>query len=174
MARQSARPIVIRFRFKPPNSECKGALFFFTMANYVSNSVLFIGDAAKVAEVHELFLQIEKKQDETNRYHLPDFATGDRGHMLDIETNAEWINYETRWMPNLELLQEVARHYGLNFIARYEEATNWIYGEAVFAENELRNVTLNAYDEEAWAENPEFNAIRKLQASLLSGAYWQR
>ncbi len=139
------------------------------MANYVSNSVLFIGDATKVAEVRELFLQIEEKQKATKRYHLPDFIKDERGHMLEIEPNGDWLNYETRWAPNLDLLQEVARHYDLNFIARYDEATNWIYGEAVYKDNELHNVIVNSYDGEDWYNDPDFVAIQELQASLLSG-----
>jgi hypothetical protein len=144
------------------------------MANYVSNSVQFLGDPAKVAEVRELFLQIEVKQAASNQYHLPDFVRDERGHMLKIEPNGEWLNYETRWAPNLDLLQEVARHYDLDFIVRYEEPTNWLYGEAVFTKNELHHVALIAYDEEGWDEDPDFQVIRDLQASLLSGPRLQR
>ena len=144
------------------------------MANYVSNSVLFIGDPARVTEVQELFLQIQEKQAASKLYHLPDFVTCDRGHMRDIELNGEWINYETRWVPNLDLLQEIARHYELDFITGYEEATNWIYGEAVFTKNELHNITLIAYDEEGWDDVPGFKAIRELQASLLPGPQLKR
>ena len=91
--------------------------FYHTMANYVSNSVQFIGERARVAEVRELFLQIKEKQQVSNQYHLPDFVSDERGHMLDIAASGEWLNYETRWAPNLNLLQEVARHYELGFIA---------------------------------------------------------
>ena len=139
------------------------------MANYVSNSVQFIGDPARVAEVRELFLQIEEKQKMSNQYHLPDFVQDERGHMLEIEGNGEWLNYETRWAPNLDLLQEVARHYQLNFIANYEEPTNWLYAEAVFKNNELHHVLVNSFDGEDWYSDPEFVAIKELQADLLSG-----
>lgn len=144
------------------------------MANYVSNSVLFIGEATKVAEVRELFLQIEQKQQASNLYHLPDFVSGERGHMLEIEPNGEWLNYETRWAPNLDLLQEVARHYSLDFIARFEEPTNFMYGEAVFTSNELHKVMVTSFDGEDWYNDPDFLAIQELQASLLSGPRLQR
>ena len=145
-----------------------------TMANYVSNSVLFIGDPSRIAGVRELFLQIEEKQVASNLYHLPDFVTGDRGHMLEIETNGDWINYETRWTPNLDLLEQIARHYDLDFIARYDEPVNWIYGEAVFTAGELHNVIVNSYDGEDWYNDPDFLAIQELQASLLAGQHPQR
>lgn len=138
------------------------------MANYVSNSVRFIGDPARVAEVTALFLQIEEQQAASNQYHLPDFVSDERGHMLEIEAGGEWLNYETRWAPNLDLLQEVARHYDLDFIARFEEPTNFMYGEAVFASNELRKVMVTSFDGEDWYNDPDFLAIQELQASLLS------
>lgn len=138
------------------------------MANYVSNSVRFIGDPAKVAEVRELFLQIEEKQKVSNLFHLPDFVKDERGHMLEIEPDGEWLNYETRWAPNLDLLQEVARHYALDFIARYEEPTNFIYGEAVFTSNQLHHVAVTSFDGEDWYNDPDFLAIQDLAASLLS------
>lgn len=138
------------------------------MANYVSNSVLFIGDPAKVAEVRQLFMQIEEKQAASNQYHLPDFVSDERGHMLEIEAGGEWLNYETRWAPNLDLLQQVARHYHLDFIVRYDEPANWIYGEAVFKNNELHHVVVNNFDGEDWYNDPDFLAIQELEASLLS------
>ncbi|MGZ3943320.1 MAG: DUF1281 family ferredoxin-like fold protein [Mucilaginibacter sp.] len=138
------------------------------MANYVSNSVRFLGDPAKVAEVRQLFLQIEEKQKATKLYHLPDFVKDERGHMLEIEPNGDWLNYETRWAPNLDLLQEVALHYNLDFIAKYEEPTNWLYGEAIFTNNELHHIILNSFDGEDWYSDPEFVAIQDLQIALLS------
>ena len=144
------------------------------MANYVSNSVQFVGDPAKVAQVRELFLQIEAKQAATNRYHLPDFVTGDQGHMLEIEANGEWLNYETRWIPNLGLLEQIARHYNLDFIAKYEEPTNFMYGEAVFTANKLHHAAMVIIEGEDWRDDSMLTAIQDLQASLLSSSQLKR
>jgi len=62
----------------------------------------------------------------------------------------------------------------LDFIARYDEPVNWIYGEAVFTAGELHNVIVNSYDGEDWYNDPDFLAIQELQASLLAGQHPQR
>lgn len=144
------------------------------MANYASNTVRFLGEPDKLAEVRQLFMDIEEKQARTNRYHLPDFVKGGNGHMLDIVPGGDWLNYETRWQPNLDLLQQIAGHYRLDFIARYEEPTNFIYGEAVFTGGELHQVTLTSFDGEDWYNDPDFIALQDLQASLLAGQQLKR
>ena len=85
------------------------------MANYCSNSVRFIGDENRVAEVHRLFADIQQRQNTSDRYHMPDFVTTEGGYMDDIETEANegWIIYETRWVPNIDVLLQIAEHYGL-------------------------------------------------------------
>ena len=40
------------------------------MANYCSNSVLFLGDARSVKAVHELFENIQKQQTKNDRYYF--------------------------------------------------------------------------------------------------------
>lgn len=116
------------------------------MANYCSNSVLFIGDEQNVAKVRALFAEIETNQKQSNRWHLPSFAEGDRGYMLDIIFDRQAIHYETRWVPNLELLTQIADKYGVGFISKFQEITSGIYGEAAYHEGTLASVTLNKED----------------------------
>ena len=144
------------------------------MANYCSNAVLFIGSEASVAAVRELFAEIQRKQTKSNRYHLPDFVSGGRGYMEDIETGQEWLLYETRWVPNLEVLAQIAERYELDFIARFEEPMNALYGEAVYTANELHRVNLSTYTEPDWPTYPEFIAIREMQSALLQGQQPER
>src|SRR5476651_2482450 len=102
------------------------------MANYCSNSVLFLGDRESVASVRDLFVKIELHQHMTEVYHLPDFVKAEDGFMWDIYDCEGWLNYETRWSPNLHVLEQIAEHYDVNFIARYSEMMSGIYGEAVY------------------------------------------
>lgn len=137
------------------------------MANYCSNSVLFLGDPAAVKAIRDLFADIEQKQARTNRYYLPDFVTGDNGHMLDITFNEGWINYQSRWKPNLDLLVQLASRYRLDFISRFDEMTNWIYGEAVYYNAELKTVYRIAYEDEDLSTDTELAAIREEQKFML-------
>jgi hypothetical protein len=137
------------------------------MANYCSNSVLFLGDPNTVAEIRQVFAQIESEQQRTNRYHLPDFVSGDKGHMLDITFNEDWINYETRWQPNLDLLVQVADLYQAVFISRFDEMSNGIYGEAIYQNNELKTIYRLAWAEEDLADDAELTAMREEQRFLI-------
>jgi hypothetical protein len=138
------------------------------MANYCSNSVLFLGDPNTVAEIRQMFAQIESQQQRINKYHLPDFVTGDKGHMLDICFNEDWINYESRWQPNLDLLVQVADHYGVDFISRFDEMSNGIYGEAIYQDNDLKTIYRLAWAEEDLADDPELIAMREEQRLLVT------
>lgn len=116
------------------------------MANYCSNSVLFVGDEQNVAAVKALFAEIEKKQQQSNRWHLPSFVSGDKGYMLDIVFDLQAIHYETRWVPNLEVLGQIADKYQVGFISKFQEMSNGIYGEAAYHEGKLTSVMLHIED----------------------------
>lgn len=140
------------------------------MANYCSNSVLFLGDPHTVNEIRQVFEQIESQQQRTNRYHLPDFVTGDKGHM-------NWINYESRWQPNLDLLVQVADHYQVDFISRFDEMSNGMYGEAIYQDKELKTIYRLAWAEEDLSDDQELADMREEQRLLLekhAGAGYER
>jgi hypothetical protein len=112
------------------------------MANYCSNSVLFVGDEQSVAQIKALFEDIEKKQNKSGLWHMPSFIESDGGFMLDIVIDKRAINYETRWVPNLEVLAQIADKYQVGFIGKFQEMGNGIYGEAAYREGKLSMVTL--------------------------------
>jgi hypothetical protein len=137
------------------------------MPNCCSNSVRFIGSPGAVEEVRQLFSDIEDKQAQSNRYHLPDFVRGGTGYMEDIAVGPDWISYESRWVPNIEVLDEIADHYGLDYIARYQEPLAGLYGEAVRTAGETKRVNIDTYTQKGRGSNPAFFELKELQASLL-------
>lgn len=144
------------------------------MPNYCSNSVLFIGDASAVTQVRELFAEIQRKQTSTNRYHLPDFVTGGTGYMEDIEPGTDWIAYETRWVPNLEVLEQIARRFDLEFIARYNEQMSGLKGAAVFTNDETRFFNFFSHLKNTPDEQRQLQEILSLQEQLLNKNGLQR
>jgi len=42
---------------------------------------------------------------------MPDFVKGGMGYMQDIAVGPHWISYETRMVPNLEVLDDIADHW---------------------------------------------------------------
>lgn len=137
------------------------------MANYCSNCVRFIGDARTIDAVKQLFNHIDEKQTGSNRYHMPDFVTGGTGYMEDIAVGADWISYETRHVPNLEVLDQIADHYKLDYIAWYQEPMAGLYGEAVRTGGETEWVNIDTYRQKGRGNNPAFVKFKELQASLL-------
>ena len=147
------------------------------MANYCSNSVLFLGDAATVKAIHELFVHIESEQQRTRQYYLPEFVTADRGHMIDISLYQDKLSYETRWSPNLDLLVQIADHYGVDFIASFHEMVNGLYGEALYQGRELKSLYRLAWAEEDLSDDAELSAMRDEQRLLIekhAGPGYQR
>jgi hypothetical protein len=137
------------------------------MANYCSNSVLFIGCGTSVTEVRQLFDDIEEKQSRSRRYHMPDFVVGATGYMEDIAVGPNWISYETRHVPNLEVLDQIASRCNLDYIAWYQEPMAGLYGEAVRTAGETQFVNIDTYTQKGRGNNPAFFALKELQASLL-------
>jgi len=137
------------------------------MANYCSNTVLFLGEPSAVAELRQLFWEIERQQKLTRMYYLPDFVMDGTGYVQDISFNGQWINYESRWTPNLNLLVQLAERYQVEFISGFDEMTNGIYGEALYSNGRLQSVYRDAYDEKSAVNNPDWIAFREDRQSLL-------
>jgi len=137
------------------------------MANYCSNTVLFLGEPNAVTELRQLFWEIERQQKLTRMYYLPDFVVDGTGYVQDISFNGQWINYESRWTPNLNLLVQLAERYQVEFISGFDEMTNGVYGEALYSNGRLQSVYRDAYDEKSAVNNPEWIAFREERQAML-------
>jgi len=137
------------------------------MANYCSNTVLFLGDPTAVAELRQLFWEIERQQKLTRMYYLPDFVIDGTGYVQDISFNGQWINYESRWTPNLNLLVQLAERHQVEFISGFDEMTNGIYGEALYSNGRLLAVYRDAYDEHSAENDPDWLAFREERQAML-------
>jgi len=124
------------------------------MANMCSNVVVFTGDPAAVENVKALFKEIEQKQNETGKWHLPPYVTANFSHMQDISMDNEKINYETRWYPNLQGLVQIADHFQLDFVNHYDEVANGVFGEASYTKGTLLDICLDPADFQAYDFDP--------------------
>jgi hypothetical protein len=105
--------------------------------------------------------------------------------MADIFSICIWITkiqtvfqYQTKWSPNIEIVQEIAEHYKVDFVQDYEEMGNLIYGQARYYHNEiLQDIYLEdedfeqyEYDEETDCyhfEDKEFDSDSEILQILL-------
>ncbi len=116
------------------------------MANMCENSVVFTGNPAAVENVKALFKEIDEKQNETRKWHLPSCVTANFSHMQHISIDMEKINYETRWYPNFEGLIQIADHYQLDFVNNYNELDNGLFGEAGYKKGVFTDIRLEPED----------------------------
>ena len=119
------------------------------MANMCSNAVAFQGKPETIKKIQKLFERMAEKEIEQQLGQLPDFTTIYTGYFFDIywnEDGAGEFQYQTRWSPNLEILEQIADHYKVNFVVNYEESGNLVYGRAIYESGELTDIYLESED----------------------------
>ncbi len=129
------------------------------MANWCSNTVVFEGKPEAIANIQMLFQAMRKKEDKTQEGQLPDFIDrADGGYFFNIYWNAEdqgIFQYETKWLPNSEILRSIAVYYKVDFVQDYEEIGNGIYGRASCQNGILDDVCLSDEELEAYRYDGE-------------------
>lgn len=116
------------------------------MANWCNNYLVLNGTEAAIQNTIKVFSEIEEEQNRTGKYYLPEFVTAESSQMTDIVVSENTINYQTRWVPNLEALVQIARHTGVDFVSQYDELQMGIIGEASYQNGEFSNVRLDGND----------------------------
>lgn len=152
------------------------------MANWCSNTVVFEGEPEAVKQIQQLFKSMAEKQQEDNCGQLPDFVEDSNGgYFFDIYQDDDVtgiFQYETKWSPNIEVVQVIAEHYGVEFTQEYEEMGNGIYGKATYSEGILDDTALTdedleqyQYDEETdryHFESEEYESDSEILETLLT------
>ncbi|OVE54761.1 hypothetical protein [Chryseobacterium mucoviscidosis] len=152
------------------------------MANWCSNTVVFEGNPEAIEQIQQLFKSMAEKQQEENCGQLPDFVEDSNGgYFFEIYQDDDVtgvFQYETKWSPNIEVVQAIAEHYGVDFTQEYEEMGNGIYGKATYSEGILDDTALTdedleqyQYDEETdryHFEDEEYESDSEILETLLS------
>lgn len=102
------------------------------MANMSNNTVVFGGNPAATERAKTLFKEIQAKQEETEKWHLPLFVTAPFSNMQEILVNEGAIKYQTRWHPNFNDLIKIADHFELDFTMTCGHISDCIFGEASY------------------------------------------
>ena len=129
------------------------------MANWCSNTVVFEGKPEAITAIQELFQSMKEKEEKIEEGQLPEFISKDNGgYFFNIywnEGDEGQFQYETKWSPNMEIIQKIAEHYEVNFTQDYEEMGNLIYGRATFYDKLLTDVYLEDVDFEQYEFDEE-------------------
>ncbi len=125
------------------------------MANWCYNFVQFEGSEEAIKSVIQLFQQMRKKETAEREGQLPPFIEIEDGWMHEIYCNDDNVSYETKWAPNIEIMQKIADHFQLSFTLSYTESAMLIYGECTYRGGVLTDVFLDTEDFDQYDTNPD-------------------
>jgi hypothetical protein len=129
------------------------------MANWCSNTVAFEGKPESINEIHQLFRAMAEKQEQENIGQLPAFVLkSNKGYFFGIwqeDDNLGMVQYQTKWSPNIEILEKIAEYYKVDFTLDYEEMGNLIYGKAIYKNGVRNDIYLEDEDFEQYQYNEE-------------------
>ncbi|MCQ4139539.1 hypothetical protein [Chryseobacterium sp. EO14] len=129
------------------------------MANWCSNTVIFEGTPETIEQIRWLFKSMAEKEQQEQKGQLPDWVNQHNGgYFFDLffdNDNTEVFQYQTKWSPNLEIIQKIAEHYKVDFVQDYEEMGNLIYGQATYHNRILQDIYLEDEDFEQYKYDEE-------------------
>ena len=129
------------------------------MANWCSNTIVFEGKPEAIKEIQQLFQTMTEKEEQTERGQLPNFITDENGgyffNLYWNEGDIAMFQYETKWSPNIEIVQKIAEYYQVDFIQDYEEMSKLVYGRAMFSDKLLTDIYLEDEDFDSYQFDEE-------------------
>ena len=129
------------------------------MANWCSNTVAFEGVSETIEQIKWLFQAMATKEQQEQKGQLPDWVNQHNGgYFFDLysdKDNTEVFQYQTKWSPNIEIVQEIAKYYKVNFVQDYEEMGNLVYGQATYNNGTLQDIYLEDEDFKQYEYNEE-------------------
>ena len=132
------------------------------MANWCFNTIVFEGNEETIKQIEQLFQTMKSKEEQTKHGQLPEFITDENGgyffNIYSNEGDTGVFQYETKWSPNIEIVQKIAAYYQVNFVQDYEEMSNLVYGRATFSDKLLTDVYLEDDDFEQYQFDEETDA----------------
>lgn len=129
------------------------------MANWCGNTVAFEETPEAIEQIKWLFQAMATKEQQEQKGQLPDWVNQHNGgYFFDLysdKDNTEVFQYQTKWSPNIEIVQEIAKHYKVDFVQDYEEMGNLVYGQATYNNGILQDIYLEDDDFEQYEYNEE-------------------
>ncbi len=129
------------------------------MTNWCSNTVVFEGSPETIEQIKWLFQAMATKEQQEQKGQLPEFTSQNNGgYFFDLyldNDNTEVFQYQTKWSPNIEIVQKIAEHYKVDFVQDYEEMGNLVYGQATYNNGILQDIYLEDEDFEQYEYDEE-------------------
>ena len=120
------------------------------MANMCSNTVVFKGNPETIKQIQQLFRAMAEKERKTGCGQLPEFLDDKKGgYFFDLyveDENTDVFQYQTKWSPNIEIVQTIAERFHVEFQLDYEQMSDCVYGMTIFADKLLTDIYLEDED----------------------------
>lgn len=120
------------------------------MANWCNNMVVFEGEPKAIEQIQLLFKMMAEKEQKENCGQLPDFVSDDNGGyffaIYQNEGDTGIYQYDTKWLPNVGAVQQIAERYKVNFTHEYDELGCLVYGKATYIDGVLTEIDLDNAD----------------------------
>ena len=86
------------------------------MPKWCNNTVVFEGKSKTIEQINKLFKSMAEQEQNEECGQLPDFIEDNGGYFFVIyESDTAVFNYQTKWSPNIEVVQAIAEHYKPEF-----------------------------------------------------------
>lgn len=116
------------------------------MANWCNNIVQFTADPEKLESIEQLFKAMSFMEQQLQHGQLPPFIRSDSGYLFNIYTEGGTIYYDTKWVPNTDILVQLADQFGVGFVHDYSELAMGIFGQATYQQGILTDISLDQED----------------------------
>ena len=124
-----------------------------------SNTVVFKGKPEAIEQIQQLFRAMAEKEKETGCGQLPEFLDDKKGgYFFDLyveDENTDVFQYQTKWSPNIEIVQTIAERFHVEFQLDYEQMSDCVYGMTIFADKLLTDIYLEDEDFEQYEFDEE-------------------
>ena len=116
------------------------------MANWCHNGVRFTGQPEKVASAIAFLFHTRQQQELHNNYELPDFITAKNDGLFEIYVKDDEAHFRSAWEPPLQALCQIADHFDVGYINKFEEPGMFVYGKVYYHEGDLNGIRLTQED----------------------------
>lgn len=127
------------------------------MANLCSNIVTFKAETETLKQIQNLFQTLAAKEALTEQGQLPDFIPSNYPYFFDIRWEDEQLYFQTKWSPNIDTVVEISKYFHTEHKHFYCEPGCLLYGEAIYEDGELRNISLTSSDFKAYQHDEKNN-----------------
>ncbi len=125
------------------------------MANVCTNTVTFRGPLEALDAVQGACDEMAAQEQLSGQGQLPPGVSADDGHLFAIDFHGTTVSYDTKGVPNHEVMAAFAEREGVEFTMTFHEPGDLRYGEVTFVGGKVTGIELGDEDFEAYEQDAD-------------------